>query len=452
MRAILSLWLSLLCLPSILQGADLLDVYELALANDTRFQAAAHARDAVLESRPLARSALLPQVIGGASYGVQRTEITVQQDVGGELTRSDTSEPHSYGLSLSQVLFDVGAFLQLRQAGDEIAAAEATFAAESQALVFRTAAAYFDVLGAQDTLRFARAENESLGRQRDQADARFEAGIAAYTDVQEAQAQFDLSRAAVLEAERLVVVARQALAVITTHAELPLLALGAEIPLASPQPDEPDAWVAAALESNFDLLATKIETEIAEREVDVLRSAYLPTLRLEGDQRFGRSAGFNRGDFDIRGVFVNLDVPVFTGLARQANVRRSRSTYEQRRAEFEGARRTVESLTWDAFQGVTTGAGQVRALRQAVRSNQTALEATEAGMRVGTRTIVDVLTGQRLLYEAERNYARARYDYLLSVLRLKQVAGRLHGGDLVGINALLAPGPDLPTEPTRSRR
>jgi outer membrane protein len=87
-----------------------------------------------------------------------------------------------------------------------------------------------------------------------------------------------------------------------------------------------------------------------------------------------------------------------------------------------------------------------------VRSNQTALEATEAGMRVGTRTIVDVLTGQRLLYEAERNYARARYDYLLSVLRLKQVAGRLHGGDLVGINALLAPGPDLPTEPTRSRR
>ncbi len=436
MRKILSLSL-LLCFPWTAGAADLVDVYDLAIEHDMQFRAASHARDVVLESKPIARSALLPQLVGGASYGIQRTEVTVQPDVGGEVTRADTSRPYNYGLNLSQVLFDLGAFLRLRQAGDEIAAAEATFAAESQSLVFRTAAAYFEVLGAQDTLRFARAENESLARQRDQAEARFDAGIAAYTDVQEAQAQYDLSRAAVLEAERLVVAARQELAVITTHAELPLTVVRDEIPLPSPQPEDPEAWVAAALESNLQLLATRIEVDIAEREVNVHRSTYLPIVRLEGDQRFGRSAGFNRGEFDIRGLFVSLDVPVFTGLSRQANVRRSRSAYEQRRSEFEGSRRAIESLTRDAYQGVTTGAGQVRALRQAVRSNQTALEATEAGMRAGTRTIVDVLNGQRLLFEAERDHARARYNYLLSVLRLKQAAGRLHGADLFEINALL---------------
>src|SRR5690606_1729307 len=118
----------LLCLPWSAMAADLLDVYEYALENDMQFLAASHARDVVLEDRTIARSVLLPQLTGGASYGIQRTEVTVEPDVGGEVTRSDTSRPFNYGLNLNQVVFDLGAFLRLRQAGDEVAAAEATFA------------------------------------------------------------------------------------------------------------------------------------------------------------------------------------------------------------------------------------------------------------------------------------------------------------------------------------
>jgi outer membrane protein len=434
MRILLLLSL-VVCLPIAACAADLLEVYELALRNDTQLQAAYHARDAVRQNKPLARALLLPHIDGSASYGIERTAIT-----GGDEDSTTTFEPYDYGLDLSQVVFDLADFLRLRQAGDEVAAAEAEYQGEAQALIFRTTAAYFNVLGAEDDLRFARAESESVDQQRKQAEGRFRAGIAAYTDVHEAQAQYDLTRASILAAERRLQSSHQLLTAIVGKAGLELKTLREAIPLPSPQPGDPDLWVERAFESNLDLLAAQIRTEIAERNVDLNWSAYAPSLRLEAGQRFGRTSGFNRGDFDNRGVALNLEVPLFAGLSRQAGVRQSASLRERSRALLEGTRREVERVTRDAFLGVTSGVGQVQALRLAVASNQTALKATEAGLRVGTRTIVDVLTIQRILYGAERDYARARYDYLLSVLRLKQAAGRLQANNLTEINALLVDG------------
>jgi len=429
---ILSLLSLVVCLPVAGFAADLLDVYQLARQNDTRLQAAYHAREAVRQNKPLARSLLLPQIDGSATYGIERTEIS-----GGEEDSTDVFEPYDYGLDLTQVVFDLGAFLRQGQAGDEVAVAETEYRAEEQALLLRTTAAYFNVLGALDDLRFAKAEHEAVGQQRKQAEGRFRAGIAAYTDVQEAQSQYDLTRAAILAAERRLQSTRQLLATIIGRAGLELQTLQDDIPLPSPMPDDPDVWVQAAFESNFDLLAARLRAEIAEQEVDLNWSAYAPSLRLEAGQRFGRTSGFNRGDFDTRAALLTLDVPLFAGLSRQAGVRQSKSLHERSLAELEGARREVERVTRDAFLGVTSGVAQVQALRQAVASIQVALEATEAGLRVGTRTIVDVLNFQRILYQAERDYARARYDYLLSVLLLKEAAGRLTPVDLAEINGLL---------------
>jgi outer membrane protein len=431
MRILLLLSLAV-CLPTAGTAADLLDVYQLARENDTQLRAAYHARDAVRQNKPLARSLLLPQLDGSATYGIERTEIS-----GGEEDSTDVFEPYDYGLDLSQVVFDLTAFLRQGQAGDEVAVAETEYRAEEQALIFRTTAAYFNVLGALDDLRFARAENEAVDQQRKQAEGRFRAGIAAYTDVQEAQAQYDLTRAAILAAERRLQSSHQLLTAIVGKAGLDLKTLREEIPLPSPLPDDPDVWVQAAFESNLDLLSARIRAEIAERDVDLRWSAYAPSVRLEAGQRFGRTSGFNRGDFDSRAVLLNLDVPLFAGLSRRAGVRQSKSLHEQSLAELEGTRRQVERVTRDAFLGVTSGVAQVNALRQAVASNQVALEATEAGLRVGTRTIVDVLNFQRILFQAERDYARARYDYLLSVLLLKEASGRLQPNDLAEINALL---------------
>lgn len=428
----------LLSIPTAAGAADLVDVYALAVEHDARLRAVHHAREAVLQNKPLARAVLLPQISGSAAYAAQRNKITQEEDSGGEVSRVTTSEPYDYGLNLSQALLDIGAFLRLRQAGDEVAIAEAEYRAEEQALILRTANAYFTVLAAQDNLRFARAESEATDRQHQQAEGRFRAGIAAYTDVQETQAQYDLTRASILAAERFLRSSHQALGEIIGRADLQLAPLRDEITLQSPQPDEVTPWVQAAFESNFDLISARLREEIAEREINVQRAAHAPTLWLEAEQRFGESAGFNRGEFETSVVGLNLQMPIFSGLATWASVQQSMSLHEQRRAELEGTRRAVERIVRDAFDGILSGAGQVHALRQAVASNQTALEASEAGLRVGTRTIVDVLNTQRILFQAERDYARARYDYLLSVLLLKQAAGSLQPSDLAEINSLLA--------------
>ena len=429
--------------PAAAGAADLLDVYALALGNDARFRAAGHALAAVREARPLARAALLPQVAAGAVYGTERTEIEADDDeTGRTVTRTDVSEPHEYGLALSQVVFDRGAFERWKRAGDEVEAAEAVYRAAGQDLALRVAASYFDVLAARETLRVARAENEAVRRQLGQAEGRFRAGIAAFTDVEEARAQHDLTLAAIVEAERQLVASRQALAEITGADPPPLDSLREEIPLPMPDPEDPAAWVRTALDQNPELLAERFRAEAFEHDLEIGRSGHLPTVRVEGSQTFGRSSGFNQGDFDIRGVFVRLDLPLFEGLGTVAETRRARSLLAEQRALVEERSRSVERLTRDAFLGVTSGAARVRALRQAVRSNRVATEASEAGLRVGTRTIVDVLNAQRLLFQAERDHARARYDYLLSVLGLKRAAGRLEREDLAQVNALFGPAPD----------
>jgi outer membrane protein len=424
--------LALLATPAM--AADLVEVHGMAVAHDPQLRAAHHTREAERENQPIARALVLPQVQGLAVYGVERTAID-PADGGDE--RTDTTDPYELGVELSQVVFDLGAFVRLRQAGDEVAAAEIDYRIAEQDLVLRTAAAYFGVLATGDDLRFARAESEALARQQAQAEGRFRAGIAAYTDVEEAKAQYDLAQAAILAAERRLLAARQALAVIIGRADVPLAVLGSDIPLPTPAPDDAEAWVAVALENNLAILGAGMRTTIAAREVGIGRSAWYPRLRLDAVQRYGETAGFNRGEVDERGVALNLEVPLFAGLERPARVRQTLSLQQREEAILEGTRRDVEREVRVAFLGVTAGAAQVRALHQAVASNQSALAATEAGLRAGTRTIVDVLVAQRQLFGAERDHALARYDYLLNVLALKRGAGSLAAADLEEINALL---------------
>lgn len=433
---LISMCCALALIPGLASAADLVDVYDLAILNDTQLQASAHARDAALQGKPIARASLLPQLSGFGSIGRQHNKITRTSD-GVSTTSATSADPYSYGLTLTQVVYDHAAWLSLRQAGDSIAAAEADYQAAGQNLVLRVAEAYFNVLAARDTLRFSNAEKEALSRQLEQSQKRFDVGLAAITDVQEAQARSDLTVANVLQAEQDLATARQALAQIVNTRELALASLKAEIPLPMPAPEDPEAWVASALEDNLSLLASRIQSEIAHKDVAISRAGHYPTLSLDGRQVYSEVAGFNSGEQESSSITLNLNVPIFSGLGVRSDVRRTRSVYDQRLAELEGTRRQVERDTRDAYQGVITGSARVKALKQAVISNQTAFEAAEIGLQVGTRTAVDVLDAQQLLYSAQRDYARARYDYLISVLQLKSAAGRLRETDLVEINQLL---------------
>jgi outer membrane protein len=434
---------------------DLMRVYEQARDQDMRFQAARYARDAAVQVRPQARAALLPQVVG--SYGYQDQHEDGTEGFGGlpEQPVDRDSEYRALTVTLDQTVFDWAAFKRFDQAGDQVALAHAQFRSAEQDLLLRTTETYFGVLSADDNLRFARAEKSALERQLDQAQRRFDVGLSAITDVQEAQARYDLTTAQEIAFEQQLASAREALREITgpgTEA-LSTAPLQPEIPLRLPEPPAAEAWLAAAREGNLELVAARLEAQIADKGVAVARAGHYPTVGAQAQfQDAEADGGRFTGETETETLGVQVRVPIFSGLATQSRVDEARARHEQVKAQREGTQRAVERATRDAWLGVQSGAARVKALRQAVVSSTTALEASETGLEVGTRTAVDVLNAQSALYSAQRDYARARYDYLLSVLRLKAAAGTLGPEDVAQIDALLvtsagAPATSAPMTP-----
>lgn len=433
---------------------DLLETYRKALDQDTTLAAAKFARDASVEAKPQALSAFLPQLNAGVNVARSRTRVE-QQDV----LILDTSQPpptqqdgvstfwntaQGYQVTLSQTIWSFEAWRRLKQSDAQVALAEATFRSAQQALILRVAQAYFGVLSASDAVRTNTAERDANERQLLQAKKRFEVGLAAITDVQEAQAAFDASVATLINADRVLSNARRALGEITGGYAETAEGLIEEIPLASPNPVAVDDWLKAARDSNYDLQIAELNSEVARKSVDIAYARHYPTLALDGsygenDNSFTRNPNTARSQFG-----VTLNVPIFSGGLTQSQVRQAAATRDQSLAQLEGSKRSIERQTRDAYQGVMSGIASVKANLQAVKSNQTALESSQVGLQVGTRTEVDVLNTLRNLYVAQRSYYQSRYDYLISVLTLKQQAGRLTESDLADIDRLLLAAPATP--------
>jgi outer membrane protein len=430
-----------LLVPSMASANELSRIYELAVKNDTQLQAAKGARDAALAGNPQARGALLPQVNGSGNYyeGDQTTNL-------GAGDQESDLKGNELNLSLRQALFDAAAWNRWQQADANSAAAWATYRLAEQSLTVRVAEAYFGLLGAADNVRFADAEKKAVERQLELAKKRFEVGLSAITDVQEAQARYDLTVAQMIEAEQALTTAQTAVSEITGAADASIVPLKDEIPLLGPNPDSVNEWVKSAAEKSYDIRLASAQMRAAREGVDLARAGHYPTVNAFGTKVLSEdTAVFPTGTTDRetdRLVYgVEFNVPIFAGGATQAAVNAAQGTLEQRRAELEGKKRSVERNTRTAYQGVIAGVSRVKAYTQAVISNQTALEASEVGLEVGARTAVDVLNAQRELYRAQRDYSKSRYDYLLNILRLKQSAGQLAAKDLNEIDALLGAQP-----------
>jgi len=419
---------------SSVNAAELLDAYALATRNDPQLQAAAADRDALIEAKPQARSAILPQLALTGQIARNRRSQTIQ---GQEQPTNITTDAQAQ-LTLNQAVFDWTAFRRLKQADEQIAAAQAGYLAEEQTLVLRVAETYFDAVAAADALEFAVAEKRAVSRQLEQAQKRFEVGLSAITDVQEAQARYDLTVAQEIDANRQLRTAQEALREVTGTYPTNLPGLRTDIPLVPPTPDNPDLWVERAINNNLELAAALLNVDIAQFEIRAQEGSRLPTLGLQASTGYSDFGGAFGSETESASIGLLLDVPLSTGGLTSSRIRESRSRYVQQTALAEQTKRSVERQARDAYDGVLAGISRVKALRQAVKSSQTALEASEAGYRVGTRTSVDVLDAQREIYAARRDYARARYDYLLNLLRLKQAAGQLAPADLAEIDGLLA--------------
>jgi outer membrane protein len=363
-------------------------------------------------------------------------------------TTSDGVQSRQYSIRLTQAVFRWDRWVTLQRADKQVAQAEIDFKAAQQDLVARTSQRYFDVLAAQDTLEAAEATMEAYSRQLEQTDKRFEVGLVAITDVQEARSFRDQASASVIAAKRSLATAREFLRELTGTPFDDLTKPGDDMPLQTPDPATEDTWVGAAMEQNLNLISARLATDIAKDDVRVARSGHLPTLDLVAQHAHDEDEGdaTNRGitwsglansetESDVIGLQVT--VPIFSGGSTSSQVRQRVYLHRAARERSERTARETERQTRDAYLGVVSEISRVQALRQALESTRTAMQATEAGFEVGTRTTVDVLDSRRRLFEAQTNYARSRYDYIINVLRLRQAAGTLSQEDLEEVNGWL---------------
>jgi outer membrane protein len=437
MRKLLLAPLSLamsLALPTVASAENLIDVYRAALQNDPTYLASDARTKATEEGVAQARSALLPQLNG--SVGVTKTMFDGPNPQTG-LDVKTTDYSSSVGVTLNQSLFDYADWLALSQADKRAEAARIGLQGQLQSLITRVADSYFNVLAAKDGVEFAEAELKSVGQQLEQTQQRFNVGLIAITDVHEAKARFDSAQAQLIAAQNTLDNANESLRLITGSYYATVNTLKAEFPLNGPEPASVDDWVKAAEENNLSLLGKRLETDIARQEVKRQSAGHLPSLDARATWGKGKKGDELMPDNDTgttTTVGVTLTVPLYSGGRTHAAANAAEYSYVEASQNMEGAHRQAVRDARSSYLGINAAIASVKAFSQAVVSAQSALEATQAGFEVGTRTIVDVLQATSQLYNAKKNLSRARYDYVLNMLRLKAATGALSEADVAQVN------------------
>lgn len=424
---------------------DLMQTYQQARENDPQYAAAESGRLVTREGAVQARAALLPQVNGSASltrsYPQGESLIdTNGDDVPDTLVDAEGSTTRRYGASLDQVVFDFGRFANVRSQNAQSKAGDFQLESAGDTLVTRTSQAYFNVLVALETLSAAEASEAALKKQFDLASKRLDVGLAPITDVHEARAQYDSARANTILVRNALQDAYQALVEVTGQPVAMLKALPKDFQPALPAERDVEGWVGTALGTNPALKAQEYQVHAAEADVDVARAGHLPTLYLGADYSdtkvidgFGSDGDSNRGST----VGLTLSVPIFAGGATQSRVRQALAQRNVTQAQYEQQKRALERNTRNAYQTLVAGVSEVEARRLAVVSAQSAYDASQVGLEVGTRTVVDVLINQQNLFNAQREYALAKYNFLQNRLLLEQAAGTLDVDDVQDVNRLL---------------
>jgi outer membrane protein len=420
---------------------DLFEVYGLAERHDPELRAAYADFQAIEQQVPQSWANFLPQISGSVSESLSKGEI----ETAGEEPREFDGESTGFELRATQTIYNHAYWQRLSQANINAAQAEANYNAARQNLMLRVAAAYFNVLAANDNLAFAEAERKSVEQQLEQTKQRFEVGLIAITDVKESQAQFDQAVASEIQAQNTLSTTKEALWTIINSYPGKLKPLAEQMPLLQPEPADKQQWVDKAMAENLSLLAADFARKSAQQEVDIQRSGHYPTIDVtarhnyseDEDTAFGGIIQDEATDTTNTTITLSVNVPIFSGGGTHARVKEAVYRREATRERYEATRRQVTQQTRDAFQSINADISRVTALKQALVSSEAAYEATLAGYEVGTRNSVEVLTALRNVFAAKRDYAQTRYDYVLDLLRLKQAAGNLNMGDLQEINRWL---------------
>jgi len=444
----------LILLSSMLTGSamaeDLLDALNVALDKDPQLRAAKYNQEASLENKKQALANFLPQVSGAWSKSESDSETTYSD---GTFTDPDKSESDGWDVTLRQSIYDHANYIEYRQADLQKARGLAQYDAAKQDFLIRLSQSYFDVLTNIDAVKFAESEEKAIKRQLEQAEQRYEVGLAAITDVHEARAQYDGSRASVINAKNLLDDSKEALFEITQTHYNNLNSLPDNIEEVKLSDSDITAWETLALANNPELGLAKIDAELAEYTIKLQQSGHFPTVGLTATISKDNSKGstflqpqdngtvvlreFPDSERDSNSISLSVQVPIFSGGRTSSLTRQAKLQYKAAMENLDQSTFSTVRSTRNALHNVEAGWSSVQARALAVVSAKSAEEATAAGFEVGTRNIVEVLNSQRSLYQAQKDYSRAKHDYLMNILRLKRAAGILEKQDIVNINTML---------------
>lgn len=447
--------LAVLLLPLGAQAEDLLQSYELARGSDPQFSAAEAGRLISRESATQARAAMLPQINGDASYSRSRNDS--ESSPAGTDTSSDTAT-RDLGLRLNQMVYDHSVITRARSQDALARAADFQLEAAGDSLITRTSASYFNVLVAMETLSAAEAQETALKKQFDFADKRLEVGLAPITDVHEARAQYDRARANTIVTRNALEDAYRALEEITGKEVRTLKSLPQDFQPELPSALDAGGWVQAAINNNPALKAKELQLRSSDVDIETARAGHLPTLYLGANYGRNRSDGDSTNnvlnlssDFEnqsnSRSIGLTLSLPIFAGGATQSRVRQALAQRDATADELEQQKRALVRNTRNAYETLVAGISEVEARKAAVFSARSAYDASQVGLEVGTRTVLDVLNNQQTLFNAEREYSLARYNFLQNRLQLEQAAGTLDIDDLQDVNRLLTAEPGVKSSP-----
>ena len=422
---------------------SLLDIYNDALENDPQYKSAEFSYLSGKQIKVQGRAALLPSI--SISAQTNWNEYYQNGNLQNQYNNFSTSA------RLTQPLLRLDTWFKYRQSKFLTDAAEADFAYSQQSLIVRTAELYFNVLRAIDNLSAARSEEKAIKKQLDQIRQRYEVGLSAVTEVQEAQLAFDLSVASRTRVEGEVYTAKESLNALVGREIVSLDGLVNDLNVTNPVPASKEEWARKAVENNFRLQAANLRKYASKNNARSVASNHLPKVDIVGAQTESETNQYAYDGLNTGGAFnitvpdetqsdtysLQLSMPIFQG---GAVISRTKQAYAESNKSSEDALFAERSVIQDVrsqYSNVVTLVANLRAQKQAVVSASSALEATRVGYEVGTRNIVDLLQAEKNLYSAERNLANAKYDYLITTLRLHLAAGTLSPENLIEINNLL---------------
>ena len=428
-------------LISNVMAADLMQVYRDAIENDPSFAAARSTLDAGREKMPQARAGLLPSLTLSGNTVWNENDIKTGLSSN---TLSSNFNSNGYNVSLSQPLFRWQNWVAYDQSKIQVALAEANFTQARQDLILRVAQAYFDVIYANENLRAVQANKSAISQQLASAQKNFEVGTATITDTHEAQARFDLATAQEIAAENDLEIRQRTLQSIVGKEPGVLAPPRKDANLNPPQPADMKQWVEAAEQGSITVQVQQANADIADREVSRQRGGHYPTVDLVANvgENNGLSASgisFTKINTEFQNIGVQVNIPIFQGgqvMSRQREASANRATAA---SALEGAKRNAALAARQYYLGVVNGLAQVRALKAAMVSSQSALESNKLGYEVGVRINIDVLNAENQVYVTRRDFAKSVLDTLMAQFRLKAAVGALGEDDVAAVNALLDP-------------